>query len=401
MSALQWLYEGWLTTYMRTDTNATKPDKNSTEISAYEWFIQDMVTQSTSSPFIYRTYRKENAQDGHVGILPTQVYDVKNLKSVKKKDWKSLAEDELKVFEYVVTRTVAAFMPEARVEYFTYTFEVTLEDGSKEDFVIKDSRIVEEGFLEVFRYWIDKYIQKVFYRQWESVDVIEFGIREKDIKLPGGYTDISFVKELERNGIGRPSTWKEIVNTLKSKDYIKVSKDWKIEVTPKGYWVMQTVTQDEKQFGRFKDTTFTTQMELDLDKIAGGKVDKKVVLDWIKSEVESITANVVKKTSSWWAVVKWESFWTCPSCKKWMIEKKTIWDKVVYGCNNWKESPSCKFTIWWTTAWHVITDEEAKYMIKNKESEIITDFISKAWKPFSAKLVFAKWKGFEFNFDKK
>lgn len=385
MSVLQFLYEGWLTTYMRTDTNATS--------EAYEDYIKEIIEEGTSSKYVYRKYEEKDAQAWHLWILPTQTYDIKKLKTIKTKTGQVLWEEQYNVFDYVVRRSVAAFMEEAEIEYFTYEFEVKTNKWNVYKFLLKDSDIVKEWFLEVFTYWRDKYQKKVSYQLWAKIDVNEWILREKEIKLPGGYTETSFVSELKKYGIWRPSTWASIVETLKEKKYIKVTS-WKLVVTPKWYWVYQTVVQDQGDFWRFNDLTFTKQMEDDLDLVAQWKLSKQKVLDWIKTEVDSIKKTVIENSSTkvWWDK---EYICECKACWKGQIEKKNVAWKIAYWCSNWQ---SCKFTLWSPTAWHEFTEEEVKYTVENNETPLITDFISKAWKQFQAKLVFNKRKWFEFEF---
>lgn len=384
MKTLQELYEKGLTTYMRTDTNSTSP--------AYDEYIKEML-DDINETYIYREYSEKDAQAWHVWILPTQKYDLNTI------DQHNLTPIQQDVFEYIVRRTLSAFMEESKIKYTTYTFEVTTSSNNTYTFILKDSDIVEEWFLKVFTYGRDKYNKKVFYNIGDTVIINEWILREKEIKLSWSYTETSFVSELKKNGIGRPSTWASIVSTLKDKEYVKI-KDKKLVVTPKWYWVYSIITKDPKAFWRFSQIDFTKQMEDDLDLIAKWKLEKNTMLNSIKDEVESISKN---SKSSWgtinhsWGSNTTESCGVCNSCKKWTIEKKQVNGKDVWSCSNWKWG--CKFTIWGITAWHTITDDESDYMIKNLESEVIDDFVSKSWKNFSAKLVFNKKKWFEFKFD--
>ena len=376
MDILQRTYEAWFTTYMRTDTNAVS--------EAYKEYIQEMLVEFwDNAPFVDREYKAkgEHVQDWHIGILPTGTYDFNNIEKVV---GKKLSNEECKVFEYVVRRSVAAFMEPALIEFWQYTIEVEGPDW-KELFILKDTIIQDPGFLSVFTYALEKYEQKVFYKKGDTIGIEEYIFREKDIKLPGGYTETGFVKELESHGIWRPSTWKDIVETLKDKKYITVKKD-KIEVTPKGFWVYQVLVSKNSNFWGFRDIQYTATMENILDSIVQRKSSKNEVMESVKKEIDSFYKALPTKTSSGGA-----SLWTCPSCKKGeIVENAKAW-----GCNNWKNG--CKFTIWKEVAGHKITEQERDYMIENKESEEL-EFISKAGKPFQTKLVFDKKSGFKFNF---
>lgn len=386
MTILQSLYEKWLTTYMRTDTNATS--------KAYEEYIEEMLNW-INNKFVYRKYGLKNAQEGHFWILPTRNYDLNNLS----KYTKDLSKDESKVFEYVVRRSVAAFMEEAKIKNTTYTLSITFNDNTKEDFILKKNNIIDEGFLKIYNYNRDKYESSISYNKDDNIDIKEFIFREKDIKLPWSYTETWFVKEMENHGIWRPSTVKDLIDVLKKKWYIDI-KDKKLEVTPKWYWVYETVTKEKDLFGEFKELEYTAYMESQLDLIAKWSLNKKVFLDIIKEDVQKLSGVQVTSEDLWKPKkdvnidVK-SDLGECKSCKKWRIEHKEVNGKEVWSCSNWKE---CKLSIWWTIAWHQVTEDEVKYMLENLESPVIEDFKSKAWKNFKAKLVFNKKKGFEFEF---
>jgi len=378
MDILQKLFQGWLTTYMRTDTNATWEEEDD--------YIKKMVN-STNSNYIYTKYTIKWAQEWHIWILPTEEYDINNLDKVTLKGGTKLNEDEYKVFSYVVKRTVAAFMEPAKVEYINYILEISWENY-KEKFILKDNKLIEEWFLEVYDYQKEKYKEKVSYNIGDIINIKEFIWKEKDIKVSWGYTEPSFISELKSNWIWRPSTYVSILETLKEKKYIKFSNK-KITVTPKWFWVYQVINQENNTFGRFKNINFTAKMEEWLDLIAQSKINRKPVLDWVKKEIDEFKSkNPVKEKKE----TNKESLWKCPSCKKWeILENQKAW-----GCSNWKGW--CKFTIWKEISKHKITLEEVEYMIKNKESKIISDFTSKSWNKFEAKLIFDKKKWFIFNF---
>lgn len=371
MDLLQKTYEKGYTTYMRTDTNATQSEEDK--------YIQETIEKGTNLEYVYRKYEIKGAQEWHIWILPTRFYDLDNLKE----EAKELTDDEFKVFEYVVRRTIAAFLPEAKIEYFNYILEVE-GDNWKEEFILKDTNIIDEWFLEVFIYALDKYKQKVFYKKDEKIDIIEFIWKEKDIKLPGGFTETSFTKELIKNGIWRPSTYVSNIEKLKDQGVIKVTGK-KISVTPKGFWLYQIIK--DWNFWQFKNVWYTAKMEQVLDEIANWKSNRKPVLDEVKKEIYSFKKDMPKKSVS-----SWNSLGTCPICWKGEIKENS----KAWGCTNWKGG--CKFTIWKEVSGHKITEEERDYMIKNLKTKGPLEFASKAGKPFQANLVFDKKKWFQFEF---
>jgi len=390
MTILQHLYEAWHTTYMRTDSNNV-PD-------SYKEHIKEILKSNWNLEFVNRKVKQdENAQGWHEWILPTKSFDLNNIPT----DW---TEQETKVLEYIIRRSTAAFMKEAEIEYFTYSIEVETSNWKKHQFILKDANVVKEWFLEVFNYILDKYQQKIFYTVWEEIQIKEFILNEKNIKLSWGYTEGWLVKELKNLWIWRPSTWESIISTLKSKEYINLSKN-KIEVTPKWYFVRNVIVSEDN-FKNFPKSDYTANMETQLDEIAKWKNDKNELLNTVNSNIEKIKEKELPKiertkraVNKDWEIEPETHLWKCPSCKKWFIEKKEVNWKTVWGCTNWMNK--CKFTIWGTVAQHIITDEEAAEIIKNKRSKLITDFKSRAWKDFSAYYVFTKGKWFWFEFENK
>lgn len=389
MDALQKLYEAWHTTYMRTDSNSV-PD-------SYKDHIIWILKSNWNLEFVNRKIKQdENSQGWHEWILPTKVFDLKFLP-------KSWNEKEDKILEYIIRRSTAAFMKDAEIEYFTYSIEIIDEKWKKFPFILKDTSIVSKWFLEVFNYQLKKYEQKVFYKIWDEISIKEIVINEKNIKLSGWYTEWWLVKELKNLWIGRPSTWQSIISILKDKGYINIIKN-KIELTPKGYFVRQIIIFEDK-FKNFPKSDYTAKMENLLDEVSKGKMTKNILLDKVNSDIIDIKGKEVaavyekkkKNINKNWEEEPETHLWKCPSCKKGFIEKKKVNSKNVWGCTNWMNK--CKFTIWGTVAWHIITDEEAEELIKNKKSKLITDFKSRAGKEFSAYYVFSKEKWFWFEFE--
>ena len=393
MKILQSTYEAWHTTYMRTDTNNV-PD-------SYKEHLQETLKINWNLEFINRKYKNSSiwdkeAQGWHEWILPTKPFDLKNLP-------KCANDKEDKVLAYIIKRSTAAFMKPAKIEYFNYFIHIEDLSWNKYFFVLKDPNINEKWFLEIIEYYLDKYEQKVFYKKWEEITIKEFILNEKNIKLSGWYTEWNLVKELKKIWIWRPSTWETIISTLKDKEYITLSKS-KIEITPKGYFVRKIIVKDNN-FNHFPSANYTSQMENELDEIANWKMNRITLLEKVNKEIQEINWKEKPIFVKWpkkefnkdWTIEPKEHCWKCPSCKKGFIEKKEVNWKTVWSCTNWMNK--CKFTIWESAAQHKFTDEEVKEIIKNGwKSQLIENFVSKAWNNFSAYYVFEKWKWFTFEF---
>jgi len=273
MNSLQNLYEQGYTTYMRTDAIEV-PD-------SYKEYLMEMI-KSSWNKFVNKNYvSKNNAQAWHHAILPTKAYKLNDL------PW-NLDSKDLKILEYVIRRSAAAFMEPAKIKYLTYKLELTLKNKEGKElkvyFLFKDTEVLEKWFMDIFNYNLNKYNKLTSLKNWDSVEIKEFILKEKDIKLPWSYSEGSIVKELESLGIWRPSTYETIVSTLKEKNYIKV--EGKIDITPKGYWTYETIKEDSKLFWQIFDLEFTAQMETWLDEIAEWKKNRKDILPLIKKQFE-------------------------------------------------------------------------------------------------------------------
>ena len=267
MSILQDWYQQWVHTYMRTDSIDVPP-------KYIEYVKQMLKDNNIKAKFVMKNYKSDSAdtQWWHHAILPTKPYKFNSI------PW---SWQNHKVWDYIVRRTVGSFLEDAEVEYITYNLEITIKTKQKEVktyFLLKDKRLIKEWFMEVFNYSLDEYQQKFNFKVGDEIKIKDFELKEKDIKLPGTYSEGSLVKELKKLWIGRPSTWENIVSTLLNKEYIK--KDWsKLVITEKWYWLYETIINNLNIFWDIFDLKFTAYMEDELDKIASWKQDKNKILD--------------------------------------------------------------------------------------------------------------------------
>ncbi len=214
MSCLQKLYEAGKITYMRTDS-----------ISISEDFItqcKKFIDKNYANQFTKRKYKSKvaNAQEAHECIRPVSL-DVTfdNIEDIYQK----------KLYDIIWKRTVASFMSNYKEENHEYRFT----NNKKEYFFTNFKKIIELGFKKIYNSSIEddkKIIQNIIVNKniYKSIKIESI---EKNSKPKNRYTEASLVKELENKGIGRPSTFSSIVNTIISRKYVfKEDKDNKIEV---------------------------------------------------------------------------------------------------------------------------------------------------------------------------
>ena len=210
MSIAQKLYEGMdigsetvgLITYMRTDSIRLSDDFTS---STYKFIEENYGKEYVG--YIKKSKKVENVQDAHEAIRPTSIY--RTPESVKK----YLTNDEYKLYKMIYFRALASLMADAKVES-----TVVILDNQNYQFKINGQILIYDGYLNV-------------YKEYESNEdkILPGSMKEKDKVLvsdniskkqhftspPSRYTEAKLIKEMEELGIGRPSTYAKIMDTIK------------------------------------------------------------------------------------------------------------------------------------------------------------------------------------------
>ena len=207
MSVLQRLYEGGKITYMRTDSIAISND--------FTKICNDYIDQHYPGEFTSRTYKSKvaNAQEAHECIRPVSL---------------EITEDDIsddlgrKVYDMIWKRTLSIFMPSFKEDIHSFSF--TNKDD-KFSFALKKNNTSGYKKLYYDSFPDDSSLinNMTFDNIYNPIDIIG---TEKHTKPKSRFTEASLVKELEKMGIGRPSTFSSIVNTILKRDYVtKQTKD--------------------------------------------------------------------------------------------------------------------------------------------------------------------------------
>lgn len=273
MRIAQQLYEGidlggervGLITYMRTDsvTLAERAVEQAREVIQTRYGSDYLPPE----PRRYKTKAKR-AQEAHEAIRPTDL-------SRRPQDVKPFLDaDQLRLYELIWKRTIACQMVPARFE--RTAVEVEVEAGEKLTFSSRGRRILFPGFLRAYVEGSDDPEAQLGdqetllppLEEGQSVEAHSVDAEGHDTKPPYRFTEASLVKKLEEEGIGRPSTYASIISTIQDRGYA-----WK-----KGNELIPTFTAFcvtsllEQQFRDLVDTSFTAEMEDELDEIAAGKL---------------------------------------------------------------------------------------------------------------------------------
>ena len=269
MSIAQKLYEGMdigsetvgLITYMRTDSIRLSDEFTS---STYKFIEENYGKEYVG--YIKKSKKVENVQDAHEAIRPTSIY--RTPESVKK----YLTNDEYKLYKMIYFRALASLMADAKVES-----TVVILDNQNYQFKINGQILIYDGYLNV-------------YKEYESNEdkILPSSMKEKDKVLvsdniskkqhftspPSRYTEAKLIKEMEELGIGRPSTYAKIMDTIKERGYV-ILEEKKFKPTEIG---IETTDKLQEFFSDLINVKYTANMENDLDIIAEGKKDEIKVL---------------------------------------------------------------------------------------------------------------------------
>ncbi len=261
MQAAQRLYENGFITYMRTDsTSLSEGAVNRSRELIAELYGRDYVP---AQPRLYRT-KVKNAQEAHEAIRPSM--DFHTPESIRGE----LGDREAKVYELIWKRTMACQMEDAR----GHRMGLRIGDG-RAVFQASGKTIDFPGYLRAYvegaddpeAELADKEIVLPDLQQGQPVDLRRLEPKGHTTQPPARYTEASLVKDLEARGIGRPSTYATIIDTILQRNYV-VKQGAALVPT---FTAVAVVRLMEVYFTDLVDPTFTARMEDDLDRISLGE----------------------------------------------------------------------------------------------------------------------------------
>ena len=325
MSVAQKLYEGidlgdetvGLITYMRTDSVRLSDDfvKPAMKYIEKEYGKEYLGTVKTSK-------KTENVQDAHEAIRPTSVT------RVPEKIKKYLSTDEYKLYSLIFKRTLASLMSDAKVNQTTIVL-----DNNDYKFKATGQELLFDGYLRIYSDYEsneDRILPKVGEKEVaESIGLVP---EQHYTKPPARYTEAKLIKELEELGIGRPSTYATIMDTIRERGYVKMEEK-KFVPTDIG---VETTNKLQEFFSDLINVEYTRNMENELDEIADGKlVWNKVLEEFYKlfePRVKDAFADMEKKAPK-------ETGETCPECESPLVIRKGKYGEFT-ACSNY---PTCKY----------------------------------------------------------
>jgi len=251
MGAAQKLYEGGHITYMRTDsTNLSSQAQG--QIVAY---VKKNYGDKYLTPRSYKS-KSKNAQEAHEAVRPS---NFKKLSAGATGDQKAL-------YELIWQRTTASQMSDAQLLRTKLSTNVSGSSETIPDFAVNGSRVIFDGWLKADPQarGADTEVPKL--AEGDTLKCKGVEVEAKQTQPIGRYSEAGLIKELEKRGIGRPSTFASIINTIVARGYVE----------KEGRTLVPTDTGDvvssflEKHFMDYIGDDFTSGMEDQLDDIANG-----------------------------------------------------------------------------------------------------------------------------------
>lgn len=370
MKLAQGLYEGinikegptGLITYMRTDSIRLSDDFVKT---GYKYINDTYGNQYVG--YLKTSKKKENIQDAHEAIRPTNIYLTPD--SIKE----YLSNDEYKLYKMIYYRTLASLMSDAKVKATSIIL-----DNNGYQFKATGQILLFDGYLKVYNDY-ETSEDKILPDLKENMKLTSDDVLKTQhfTEPPARYTEAKLIKEMEELGIGRPSTYATIIDTIKLRKYVDI-EDKKFIPTKIGIEVTDKL---QEYFKDIINVKYTANMENNLDKIAYNQINNIDILKEFYSGFETILNEAfqnlkkdVQETGEMCPncnsplVIKNGRFGeftacsnypsckyikkeektikeicNCPKCDGKIIEKKTKKNKIFYGCSNY---PKCKVATW-------------------------------------------------------
>ena len=252
MGAAQKLYEAGHITYMRTDSTTMSAQAQKQIIA----LLNKEYGKEYVMPRTYKT-KSKSAQEAHEAIRPTNFA----------KHTQGSTEDQKALYELIWERAVASQMADAKMKRTKILTNVTKCKEEIPDFAVNGSRVLFDGWLKVDKRARGEDVEVPNIKTGDALTCTAVFVEAKQTQPPGRYTEAGLIKELEKRGIGRPSTYASIMKTIIDRGY----------VLKEGRTLMPTDTGDvvssflETHFLDYISDDFTSAMEDKLDDIAAGE----------------------------------------------------------------------------------------------------------------------------------
>ncbi len=390
----QKLFEQGLITYHRTDSQNFSAEA----LSDIREFAEANMLPLPPKPRTWKS--KDSAQEAHEAIRPTRW----ELRAAGEDD------EEKKLYAMIWSRTIASQLTDA--EYSVNTLRLEAQQGSQ-TFVFRSTgrTLVVAGWKGLMS---EDAAEETDSSQDESenngkVPSLPLGIAisttstrvlNRQTKPPSGYTQAGLIKRLEREGIGRPSTYPSILRNIFVRGYVKEGKKLLVP-TELGELLIDSL----KGRFRFLEYQYTRELEQELDEIAKGAVAYLAVVSALDKQLQGELGQLhistrkipVSPRVSGGAInaSKPDVSLRCPKCKAGALRRPN--GKDFYGCDQYRGG--CTFSVNVSVAQKNLTDKQIETLCTKGKTGVIKGFINKQGKPFEAILLCSEATGWRTKFE--
>ena len=371
MFIAQRLYEKGLISYHRTDSL----NLSEQALIGAKKFILESYGKEYWPGFskIYKT-KSKTAQEAHEAIRPTSPDKTPDELKLIRQPAEKLDDNLFRLYDLIWRRFIACQMNQA-------LFDSSQVDISAKNHTFRATgQILKfDGFLKVYQIKFEQSELPPLEKN-ETLKLIKLITSQHFTQPPPRYSEATLIKTLEKEGIGRPSTYAPILDTIQKRNYVVKNENKKFQPTEIGILVNNILV---KHFPKIVDVKFTAQMEENLDEIANGKKDwvkdlrefyepfeknlEKKFKEISKIDLTEKTEKICPKCGAKLVIRfgRYGKFYACsnfpkckyteplkkpslgikcPKCGKGeIVEKKTRKGKIFYACNRW---PKCDFALW-------------------------------------------------------
>lgn len=378
MSIAQKLYEGiqladetqGLITYMRTDSTRL----SNVFVNDARNYIQDTYGKEYLGKYIVKN--DDNSQDAHEAIRPTSIANV------PEEIEQYLTTEQYKLYRFIYYRAVASLMSACKNNTVKYTFSI-----NDLEYSVNGTQMVFDGFLKAYgNYDNSKDVILPTFNEEEKVPVDYLDQQQHFTEPPARYTESKLIKAMEEEGIGRPSTYATIIDTIQVRGYVELKTNTETSKIKFFYPTEQGILTNDKLTEYFSDiinVKYTANLENILDAIAETKVDSVAtlkafyekfspLLDYAYENMEKMElertgeicpecqGELVYRNGRFGKFISCINFPTCkytekiknpnkyepektgilcPECGHELLKRKSRFGKFFYGCSNY---PTCK-----------------------------------------------------------
>ena len=360
MMLAQRLYEAGYITYMRTDSTNLSAEA----VESARGYIQGNYGDSYLPDAPIRYSSKEGAQEAHEAIRPSDV-------NVEPDHLSGMEHDAVRLYDLIRRQFLACQMVPARY----LSTRLTVNAGEFE--LVTKGRVLQfDGYTRVMsaRSKSDEDVILPDVSVGETLKLEQLDPSQHFTKPAPRFTEASLVKELEKRGIGRPSTYAAIISTIQDRGYVEV-QNRRFYAKKMGDIVTDRLAES---FPDLMDFSFTARMEEQLDDVADGDIEWKALLNKFYEQFEDELEQAQSTEGGMRANDPTETNIDCPDCgRKMMI--RTASTGVFLGCSGYALPPKerCKTTINLIPGDEVVSvdgdDEEESRILRNKHRCSICD----------------------------